>query len=92
MNAIYHNRRKGSLGFTLVELLTVIAIISVLMAILMPVLSMARGAAHKVRCTANIRQLLLAWKMYCSDYGGSFYQGINTNLTYGGWKGVDCHR
>ena len=75
-------------GFTLIELLTVIAIISVLIAILIPTLSKARSLASRVRCAANLRQLSLAWRMYCEDNNGLFYQGVNANLTYGGWRGV----
>ena len=82
------NNRARSTGFTLVELLTVIAIISVLMAVLIPTLSKARSLACRIRCAANLRQLTLAWHMYCDDNDGLFYQGINANLNYGGWNGV----
>jgi type II secretory pathway pseudopilin PulG len=74
-------------GFTLIELLTITAIISVLLALLLPGLNYARCQAKRVACRANLRQLAQAWQMYLDNNGGRFYQGINANVTYGGWRG-----
>ncbi len=54
-------------AFTLVELLMVIAIIAILAALLLPVLSRSKITAQGVQCTNNHRQLILAWSMYCHD-------------------------
>jgi prepilin-type N-terminal cleavage/methylation domain-containing protein len=59
------NRRAG---FTLVELLTVIAILAVLAALLFPVFSAARGKAREIVCISNLRQIGLAIRMYSQDY------------------------
>ncbi len=79
--------RNKTRAFTLVELLTVIAIIAVLIAVLLPALGQARFCAKRLRCGANLRQLAMAWHMYCDDHDGRFLQGKNVNLTYGGWNG-----
>ncbi len=44
-------------GFTVVELLAVTAILSLLLAILLPALSQARKQAKAVRCAANLRSV-----------------------------------
>ena len=62
--------RRPFLGFTLVELLVVVAIIALLMAILLPSLQGARESAKRVSCMSNHKQLLLAIRMYAEDNMG----------------------
>jgi prepilin-type N-terminal cleavage/methylation domain-containing protein len=56
-------------GFTLVEMLVVIAIIATLIAILLPAVQSARGAARRVACANNTRQLALGLLNYESSKG-----------------------
>jgi len=64
-------------GFTLIELLVVISIIALLVSILMPALSGARGQARAVVCSSNQRQLVLGWIYYADDNNGRLPGGHN---------------
>jgi len=55
-------------AFTLIEMLVVIAIISILAAILFPVFAQAREKARQASCISNHKQMGLALAMYRNDY------------------------
>jgi len=75
-------RLANSRGFTLVELLVVIAIIAILIAILLPVLNRVRQQAQQVKCQANLRTIGQAMTMYTQQYkyfpGGVLYAGSDS--------------
>lgn len=62
-------RTRGHVrGFTMIELLVVMAIIGVLIGLLMPAVGGARRAAKRNRARAEINQLETAWKSFFNDY------------------------
>lgn len=57
-------------AFTLIELLTVIAIIGVLVAVILPVVGSVRDRAKTAQCSSNLRQLALAGLMFAQSNKG----------------------
>ena len=59
----------ASQGFTLVELLVVIAVIGILLALLLPAVQSARESGRKTACMSNAYQLGMAVNRYDQDKG-----------------------
>ncbi len=54
-------------AFTVIELLSVVATLSILTSLVLPALSRGKGLARSIWCTSNLRQLQIAWQMYCDE-------------------------
>ncbi len=65
-------KADGSKAFTLIELLTVMAILGVLMAVMVPSVRYARELALETDCQSNLRQMGIILQSYTSDNDGRF--------------------
>jgi len=72
-------RRKK--GFTLIELMIVIAIIAILAAVLVPNFMRAREASRLTACKSNLKNISTAVETYSNDNDGLYPGGTVSSLT-----------
>lgn len=68
-------------GFTLVEMLVVLGIITLLASILLPALTAARRAANNTKCLSNLRQIGMAVSQFMAENNQTIPPGVSSN----GW-------
>ncbi len=66
------NNSKSAKGFTLIELMVVIAIIAGLGALILPALSRAKSKAQRSVCMSNLHEISLGVRMYAEDSSEAF--------------------
>lgn len=68
-----------SRGFTVPEMLCVVAICVIILATLMPSLNQGRKHAMTAACASNVRQLTMSWRSFAADTGGRFVESWQSN-------------
>ncbi|MDR1284230.1 MAG: DUF1559 domain-containing protein [Opitutaceae bacterium] len=72
---------RPSVAFSLIELLTVIAIIGILAAIIIPTVGKVRESAKRVKTTNNLRQIAVAANLHAAENRNKYpLQGNNTGF------------
>lgn len=87
--------RRRPAGLTLIELLVAIAIVAILAALMLPVLSRARENARRVLCANNLRQIGMAFEMYTHEHKETYpaaQDPVSTNPPYWLWMGRGWRR
>jgi prepilin-type N-terminal cleavage/methylation domain-containing protein/prepilin-type processing-associated H-X9-DG protein len=74
-------------AFTLIELLTVIALLALLTTLLVPASAHIRPNSQAIQCLNNLRQLANAWEMYADDNGSKI---VSAYPSYGGFTATWC--
>ena len=72
-------------GFSLIELLVVVALIAILASLLLPALGRAKEKSKAARCNSNLQQHALAFAMYVDD-NEDYYPAYSQWGTLGGKK------
>src|SRR5208282_2917226 len=84
------NNFNAAEGLTLIEMLVVIAILAILAALLLPVISAAKRKAQRMTCVNNLRQINLGVRMYSDDSNDASPSPGGTNIPtlYSGYKAL----
>ncbi len=80
------SRRPPHHAFTLLELLVVIAVVAILAAILLPVLSGVKDKAARIQCLNNVKQIGYSVHLYTEDHE-DYFPLVEDWPAFGGRRG-----
>jgi len=89
---VWHVMQKSQRGFTLVELLVVIAVTSALLSLLLPALNRAKETGRSAVCRNNMHQIMLAVEYYVLDnedylpWPGAVDRNLAPDWVFGGFN------
>lgn len=78
-------------GFTIIELLVVIVVISVLASLVFSVYMRSKEKGRQTQCLSNLRQLGQASLMYAQENNGLFPPYVNEESTPQRWESIPIH-
>ncbi len=88
MKRVRYRQKRGSLKFTILELLIVVSIMIILVAILLPALNSARKKGQSILCTSHLKQLGTTCLVYEQDHGSGVEAVTSAAAGYIRWQSV----
>ena len=77
MNSCTSTRQTGA--FTLIELFVILVILALLFATLVPAVALSKRKAQRIKCTNNLKQIGLSFRLFSTDHRDKFPETTSTN-------------
>jgi prepilin-type processing-associated H-X9-DG protein len=73
------SRKRRAAALTLIEALVVIALLVILAGLLLPMLAKRDHRGCRIKCTSNLKQIGLSYRMWAMDHGDKIPMAVSTN-------------